>query len=154
MANFIKIFLPAILSFIIGILITPLATHFFFKYKMWRKVPRNENIPKDKVQEFSRVHDEKAEMSTPRTGGIIILMAVIVSSATTTTHSGYRAMLLETMTSMMIPRPALSRVSDVSSARIPLVAQPLPVRAPFLAMKASIPFFPRRRSPFLKTARR
>ncbi|ETB63752.1 TPA: hypothetical protein DIC38_02845 [Candidatus Nomurabacteria bacterium] len=79
MANFIKIFLPAILSFIIGILITPLATHFFFKYKMWRKVPRNENIPKDKVQEFSRVHDEKAEMSTPRTGGIIILMAVIVS---------------------------------------------------------------------------
>ncbi len=79
MINFIKIFLPAIISFIVGIIITPLATHFFYKYKMWRRVSRKENIPENKVGEFSRVHDEKAEMSTPRTGGIIILLAVVLT---------------------------------------------------------------------------
>jgi len=79
MSNSIKIFLPAIISFIIGISLTPVATHYFFKYKMWRRVSRKENIPDEKKAGFDKIHDEKSELSTPRTGGMIIWIAVLIT---------------------------------------------------------------------------
>lgn len=75
MTNAIKIFLPAIVSFIVGILLTPIATHYFYKYRMWRKVSRNDNVP---ASAFQKIHDT-TELSTPRTGGMIVWMAVIVT---------------------------------------------------------------------------
>ena len=81
MTNALKIFLPAIISFIIGLFLTPIATHYFYKYKMWRRVSRNENIPTDKLIGFAKIHDEKAEVSTPRTGGMIIWISVILTLA-------------------------------------------------------------------------
>lgn len=76
MTNAIKIFLPAVVSFIVGILLTPVATHYFYKYKMWRKVSRNENVP---AGSFQSIHDEGAELSTPRTGGMIIWVSVLIT---------------------------------------------------------------------------
>lgn len=81
MTNAIKIFLPAVVSFIIGIILTPIATHYFYKYRMWRRVSRENNLPKDKVSDFSKIHDNKAEVSTPRTGGMIIWVSVILTLA-------------------------------------------------------------------------
>lgn len=79
MTNALKIFLPAIISFIIGLLLTPIATHYFYKYKMWRRCSRNENI--SQTNGFAKIHDEKAEISTPRTGGMIIWIAVTLTIA-------------------------------------------------------------------------
>lgn len=79
MTNAIKIFLPAVISFILGILLTPIATHYFYKYKMWRRVSRSSNIPEKEVSGFAKIHDEKAEISTPRTGGMIIWIAVALT---------------------------------------------------------------------------
>lgn len=76
MTNALKIFLPATISFITGILLTPVATHYFFKYKMWRKVSRSNNVPQS---QFQKIHDGHAEISTPRTGGMIVWMAVVVT---------------------------------------------------------------------------
>jgi len=81
MTSAIKIFLPAVVSFIIGIILTPIATHYFYKYRMWRRVSRENNIPEDKALDFSKIHDHKAEISTPRTGGMIIWIAVILTLA-------------------------------------------------------------------------
>lgn len=81
MTNAIKIFLPSIISFIIGILLTPIATHYFYKYRMWRRVSRENNIPTDKATGFSKIHDSAAEVSTPRTGGMIIWISVILTLA-------------------------------------------------------------------------
>jgi len=75
MINAIKILLPAIISFIIGIIITPIATHYFYKYKMWRRVSRNGNGITN--SDFTLIHNEKEELSTPRTGGMIIWISVI-----------------------------------------------------------------------------
>lgn len=74
MTNALKIFLPAAISFTIGIILTPVLTHYFYKYKMWRKVSRTKNISSDV---FNNIHDAELELSTPRTGGMIIWMAVI-----------------------------------------------------------------------------
>jgi len=79
MTNTLKIFLPTIISFTIGIFITPILTHYFFKYKMWRRVSRKENIPEDKKQNFEKIHNEKEELKTPRTGGVIIWISVILT---------------------------------------------------------------------------
>lgn len=81
MINAIKIFLPSVISFIIGILLTPIATHYFYKYKMWRRYPRNDNLPDHVVTGFAKIHDCVAEVSTPRTGGMIIWISVILTLA-------------------------------------------------------------------------
>ncbi len=74
MTNAIKIFLPSVVAFIIGISITPIATHYFYKYKLWKKKSRSENIAPGSIQRF---HDSKSEISTPRVGGIIIWLSVV-----------------------------------------------------------------------------
>ena len=81
MSNAIKIFLPSVISFIIGIALTPLATHYFYKYKMWRRVSRNNNLPTKEVSGFAKIHDDVSEISTPRVGGMIIWISVILTLA-------------------------------------------------------------------------
>ncbi len=81
MNNTIKIFLPAVISFITGILLTPIATHYFYKYRMWRRISRENNIPTNKATGFSKIHDSTAEVSTPRTGGMIVWISVILTVA-------------------------------------------------------------------------
>jgi len=83
MPNVLKIFIPAVISFIIGVAITPVVTHFLYKYKMWRRHSRVENIPNKEVTGFTKIHDEKSELSTPRTGGIIIWVSVILTLGVT-----------------------------------------------------------------------
>lgn len=81
MTSALKIFLPAVISFIVGLFLTPLATHYFFKYKMWRRNRRTDNLGSEKAQDFAQIHDDKAEVSTPRTGGMIIWISVILTLA-------------------------------------------------------------------------
>jgi hypothetical protein len=42
MLNVIKVVLPSVLTFFIGIAITPFFTDFFYKHKLWKKNPRTE----------------------------------------------------------------------------------------------------------------
>ena len=78
--NVIKVVLPSVLTFFLGILITPFFTNFFYKYKMWKKNPRTEtgDITSD---DFTRIHNTKGELSTPRVGGIIIWVSVLLTVA-------------------------------------------------------------------------
>jgi len=76
MINAVKILLPATICFIVGIILTPIATHYFYKYKMWRKVSRVSNVA---VGKFGEINDGVAETSTPRTGGMIIWISVIIT---------------------------------------------------------------------------
>lgn len=77
MMNVLKIFIPAIFSFAIGIAMTPLCTHFFYKYKLWRK-SRLDNVD-EMSPVFKQLHDEKSETKTPRVGGIIIWGSVLIT---------------------------------------------------------------------------
>ncbi len=73
--NLVKIFLPTAVAFFLGLLITPVATHFFFKYKMWKKYSRSQSTN----PEFQKIHNEKEELNTPRVGGMIIWMSVCIT---------------------------------------------------------------------------
>lgn len=76
MNNIVKIFLPATITFITGLLLTPVATHYFYKYRMWRRASRNDNVAQG---EFQKIHDDTAEVSTPRVGGMIVWVSVIIT---------------------------------------------------------------------------
>src|SRR3989344_168001 len=75
--NLIKIFAPTAFAFFIGILIAPVATHFFYKYKVWKKYSRSAEITNS---DFQKINNEKEELKTPRIGGIIIWTSVIFTT--------------------------------------------------------------------------
>lgn len=74
----LKILLPAILTFTIGIAITPLVTHFLFKYKVWKKNGGKKTIFGQEATEFNKLKAE-AETKTPRMGGIVIWGSVLLA---------------------------------------------------------------------------
>lgn len=81
--NVIKISLPAVFSFFIGLSITPILTDFFYRNKLWKQRSRkidSSNDPKDKISEtFKKIHNEAGELSTPRIGGMVIWLSVAIA---------------------------------------------------------------------------
>jgi phospho-N-acetylmuramoyl-pentapeptide-transferase len=78
MISVLKVVVPSILTFFIGVAITPFFTDFFYKHKMWKKSARTNNT--DGVsKEFADHHNTKAELSTPRVGGVIIWVSVLLT---------------------------------------------------------------------------
>lgn len=75
--DLIKIFLPTTLAFFMGLALTPVATHFFYKYKMWKKYSREVYI---NDSDFSKIHSDKKELDTPRVGGIIVWCSVFFTT--------------------------------------------------------------------------
>jgi len=78
MVDILKIVIPSVLTFFLGIFITPFFSNIFYKYKMWKKRARTEtgDITTD---DFSRIHNTKGELSTPRIGGVIIWISVLLT---------------------------------------------------------------------------
>ena len=77
--NVIKVILPAVISFIVGIAITPLVTNFLYKNKMWKKKARTVSIDGGGTPVFNSIHALK-ETSAPRMGGIVIWASVIITT--------------------------------------------------------------------------
>jgi phospho-N-acetylmuramoyl-pentapeptide-transferase len=75
--NLIKISIPTTFAFFLALLITPVATHFFYKYKMWRKYSRSES---GVTSDFSKIHNGQEELKTPRVGGIIIWVSALLTT--------------------------------------------------------------------------
>jgi phospho-N-acetylmuramoyl-pentapeptide-transferase len=73
----IKIFTMGAAGFIFAFLITPLLTHFLYKYRLWRKEVRQKAIDGGKVEVFKKFHTE-GETHIPRMGGILIWLTVLV----------------------------------------------------------------------------
>jgi phospho-N-acetylmuramoyl-pentapeptide-transferase len=76
-----KILLPTVAAFIIGIALTPLFSHIFYKYKLWKRSSRisevnTGNLPM--TDDFKKIHNH-AETSTPRVGGIIVWFSVVLT---------------------------------------------------------------------------
>lgn len=75
-ADFIKVFAPSTIAFAIGIAITPILTHYLYKYKMWKKKARTEGLGGGGTPIFNKLHKEK-ETGTPRMGGVIIWLSAL-----------------------------------------------------------------------------
>ncbi|MGB3921750.1 MAG: hypothetical protein WBL19_00495 [Minisyncoccia bacterium] len=82
----IKVILPTVLSFFIGLAVTPFFTRFFHRYRLWKKLPRTEE---ETNKAFSDLHDPENETRTPRLGGVIIWVAVFLAISLIYLISGF-----------------------------------------------------------------
>lgn len=77
--DIVKIFVPWVISFFVGLSITPFLTHFLYKYKMWKKVSgKSEGLGGGGTPIFNKLHKEK-DTGTPRMGGIVIWISVLIT---------------------------------------------------------------------------
>jgi len=75
----IKIFVLGTLGFLLSFLLTPVLTHFLYKYKLWRKEVRKKAIDGKELEVFQKFH-AKDELSVPRFGGLLIWITTLVLS--------------------------------------------------------------------------
>lgn len=69
--DIVKVLLPGVTAFCIGILITPTLTRFLYSHKMWKKKAGKQALDGSEALIFNQLHKDK-EVNTPRMGGIII----------------------------------------------------------------------------------
>lgn len=70
----VKVSLPSVLAFIIGIGITPIITSQLYKYKMWKKKAGKVDLSGQEASVFNELHKDR-EVSTPRMGGLVIWLS-------------------------------------------------------------------------------
>ncbi|PIR69871.1 MAG: hypothetical protein COU47_00325 [Candidatus Niyogibacteria bacterium CG10_big_fil_rev_8_21_14_0_10_46_36] len=77
--NVLKVFGLTTLAFFIGILVTPILSHYLYKYKLWRKEVRQFAPDGAPTPIFARLHAER-ERNVPRMGGILVWGVVLFVS--------------------------------------------------------------------------
>ncbi|OHB16525.1 MAG: hypothetical protein A2431_04250 [Candidatus Zambryskibacteria bacterium RIFOXYC1_FULL_39_10] len=71
MIDIVKVFLPAVGAFVLGVLLTPILTNYLYSHKMWKHKAGKTALDGSEAKVFNELHKEK-EINTPRMGGIII----------------------------------------------------------------------------------
>ncbi len=69
--DIVKVLVPATASFLIGMAITPIITHYLYKYKAWKKTAGKTALDGSVAEGFNRLHGTR-EVRAPRMGGIIV----------------------------------------------------------------------------------
>lgn len=76
--NILKVFIPSTVAFFVGIIITPIITHYLYKYKLWKKKAGKISPDGRETPIFNQLHKEK-EVGTPRMGGIVIWASTLLT---------------------------------------------------------------------------
>jgi phospho-N-acetylmuramoyl-pentapeptide-transferase len=77
--DLIKVISPTAIAFFVGIAITPVVTHYLYKYKCWKKTSgKKAGYGGGETPLFNEIHKEK-EVNTPRMGGIVIWASVFIT---------------------------------------------------------------------------
>ncbi len=74
----VRVLLPAAVAFIVGMAITPILTHYLYKFKAWKKRSGKLAFDGEVAHEFNRLHKEH-EVRAPRMGGIVVWGSVLLS---------------------------------------------------------------------------
>lgn len=77
MIDIVKVLIPAILSFVVGISITPYITNYLYKNKMWKQKSGKIAVDGSEATVFNKLHKDK-EVNTPRMGGSVIWISAYV----------------------------------------------------------------------------
>jgi phospho-N-acetylmuramoyl-pentapeptide-transferase len=110
----LRILIPTISSFCIGLAITPFFTNIFYRYKLWKRSSRintedNPEMLAKAGEIIATIHNEK-ETSTPRIGGVIIWTSFLL------------VILLTGLLFIIAPESTDFRFINRSQTLLPLVA--------------------------------
>lgn len=78
---FVFLLIQASLSFGIAIALTPVYTHFAFKYKAWKQI-RDTATTGEKATVFTKLHAAKHRRNIPTMAGVIMVLAIVVVTLT------------------------------------------------------------------------
>jgi len=73
----VKVILPATLTFLTGIFLTPYVANFLYKHKMWKKKSGKLDTAGNATPVYDKLY-EKRDVGTPRMGGVIIWLSVFI----------------------------------------------------------------------------
>ena len=77
--DLIKVISPTAIAFFVGMVITPVVTHYLYKYKCWKKTSgKKAGYAGGNTPLFNELHKDK-EVGTPRMGGIVIWASVFIT---------------------------------------------------------------------------
>ncbi len=76
--NLIKVILPSIVAFLVGMAFTPILTSYLYKYQMWKKKAKTTALDGSGTPVFNSLHAEK-EVGTPRMGGVVIWVSAVIT---------------------------------------------------------------------------
>ena len=74
--SIVRVLLFGFLGFAVGMVMTPIYTHFAYKYKWW-KTPREKAITGEKAKVFAKLHAAKHKRHIPTMAGLIMVFSVI-----------------------------------------------------------------------------
>ena len=69
--DLVRVLVPAALAFTLGIGLSPILTHYLYKFKAWKKRPGKLGFDGETAHEFNRLHTHN-EVRAPRMGGIVV----------------------------------------------------------------------------------
>ena len=72
-----KLLVPAGISFVVGMLITPLITHFMYKFEWWKKKSVSMSVDGKAAPLTQKLHNDEAR-KTPRMGGLVVWESVFI----------------------------------------------------------------------------
>ena len=76
--DIVRILVPAGMTFLIGMGITPIVTHYLYKYKAWKKKAGKRAYDGADALEFNRIH-QSHETRAPRMGGIVVWGSLLLT---------------------------------------------------------------------------
>ena len=77
----IKVISPTAIAFFVGMGITPIVSHYLYRFKCWKKrAGKKAGYASDSTPIFNKLHKER-EVGTPRMGGIVVWGAVFLTIA-------------------------------------------------------------------------
>lgn len=78
LTDVVRVLIPAGTAFVIGVGLTPIITHYLYRYKAWKKTPGKVAYDGSTATEFNRLHTGH-ETRAPRMGGIIVWASTLLA---------------------------------------------------------------------------
>ena len=78
LSDIVRVLVPAFASFVIGMALTPILTHYLYKYKVWKKSAGKFALDGAPAHGFNQLH-QAHETRAPRMGGIVVWGSVLIT---------------------------------------------------------------------------
>ena len=75
----LRLFIPATISFLIGIGLTPFLTHFLYQHRLWKPVSGKKALDGTQAEIFNQLHKNR-DTGVPRFGGVIVWGSVLLTA--------------------------------------------------------------------------
>lgn len=78
LSDIVRVLVPAFTSFLVGMALTPVLTHYLYTYQAWKKSPGKKALDGAPAHGFNHLHTTH-EIKAPRMGGVVVWASVLIT---------------------------------------------------------------------------